>query len=115
MAARARGTALEERVRAIAARFADEMVQAVREGLAEEMSLVVRRATRGPDRLGLGGGPGDKRIGKAPVPVKCPVAGCAGAGVRAKRNFCAEHATGLSDGEKRALRGAPKRSRRKRA
>ncbi len=104
MASRKSTAMLEERVRALAARLTDELVRAVRESLASEVEALVRAATRGGARLRLGG-PGDARIGKQPVPVRCPVPGCTSPGVRARRNFCPEHGAALTDAERRALRG----------
>jgi hypothetical protein len=106
----ARRDSIEEQVRVLALRFAEEVAGAVRRGMAEEVSTrvleVVRRATQDGARLSLGTRPGDRRIGKVPVPVRCPVRGCKNPGVRAKRNFCADHSAALTETEKKRLREA---------
>jgi hypothetical protein len=109
--ARVRGATVEDQVREMALRFAEDVTRAVRQGLAaevtERVSAVLREAGRsGLLRSQLAAGPGDRRIGKPPVPVQCPAPGCENPGIRAKRNFCAEHAAALTEGEKRRLREA---------
>ncbi|MSP63891.1 MAG: hypothetical protein EXR72_26810 [Myxococcales bacterium] len=111
MARTGRGSPIEERVRALAHRFADEVALALRQEMDHQVAArvlaVVKSATRTDGRrLSLGGGPADRRIGKPPVPVVCPVKGCCGEGLRAKHNFCAAHAGQLTDGEKRRIRTA---------
>jgi hypothetical protein len=116
MARGRRGATLEEQVRLLAQRFADEVTRAVRDGLqqevAAEVARVLRNATRHIDlQLPVSLGARDRRIGKLPVPVVCPVPRCPNRGIRAKNNFCAAHAASLSDGEKRSYRERVKRSK----
>lgn len=115
MARGRRGATLEEQVRRLAQRFADEVTRAVSEGLeqevAAEVTRVLRKATRHLDLQLPVAGARDRRIGKLPVPVVCPVPRCPNRGIRAKNNFCAAHAASLSDGEKRSFRDRAKRSK----
>ncbi len=109
MAGRRRGSSLDDRLRALALEFADEVARTVRRGLSDEVAArvaeVLRNATREmPLAFAVGGGPRDRRLGKRPVPVKCPVAGCTRPGIRAKRNFCVDHDAQLTDAEKKKLR-----------
>ena len=99
----------EEQIRNLSLRFAADIVRLVRTGIAEEVASQVGSVLDGITRSGgsvrlSAGGVGDRRLGKTPVPVQCPVPGCRNPGIRAKRNFCAEHAAGLSDNEKEKLR-----------
>ena len=104
---RGRGPTVDDQLRAIALRFAGEVAELVRRSVDEavdgEVQEIVRRALRpGASRLGKRGA--DGRLGKRPVPVRCPVPGCAASGIRAKRNFCAAHAAALPEAEQRRLR-----------
>jgi hypothetical protein len=100
---------LDEQVRAMVLRLAEELAQvarrAVDQAVQQELQTIVQRALR-PAGARLGGRSGDGRLGKRPVPVACPVSGCTDEGIRAKRNFCAAHAAALSAAEKRRLRAA---------
>jgi hypothetical protein len=106
---RGRAPRLDEQLRALALRFAEEVAalaqRRVDEAVQSEVQTIVRRALK-PTGVRLGGRPGDGRLGKPPVPVRCPVPGCAGEGIRAKRNFCAAHAAALPEAEQRRLREA---------
>ena len=119
------GSATDDKIRSLALRFATEISRMVRSGIAEEVTGQVQRVLAGiasggsaPVRL-AGAARGDARIGKPPVPVACPVPGCKNVGIRAKRNFCGEHAVQLNESEKSKLReqqleggsSAPKKSR----
>lgn len=111
MAGKRRGASVEDQVRAMALRFAEDVTRTLRIGIAEEVARHVTAILRENSNAGalrqyLAAGPGDRRIGKRPVPVPCPVHGCDNPGVRAKRNFCVEHADALSDAEQRRLRDA---------
>ena len=104
----------DEQIRSLALRFASEITRVVRSGIAAEVSAQVGRVLQGIARGAGGAGPaalklpsaatGDRRIGKPPVPVTCPVPGCRTLGVRAKRNFCLEHAASVTEAEKNRLR-----------
>lgn len=100
----------DDRVQGLAMRFAGEIQRIVRDGIADEVRAQLARVLDGIARSGsgvrvsVGASAGDRRIGKAPVPVQCPAPGCRSVGIRAKRNFCPEHAESLSEAEKARLR-----------
>jgi hypothetical protein len=107
-------TSEDERIRTLALRFAAEVARIVRTGIAREVTAQVSHLLEGISRgegasavrLLAQSGKRDRRIGKAPVPVRCPVPGCHEVGIRAKRNFCATHSSDLSETEKARLRDA---------
>ena len=107
-----RETEIDERVRALAQRFADEMSAALHQTITAEVRSQVLAIVRDATRSSLFSGEaiteigGDKRIGKKPVPVECPVPGCANQGIRAKRNFCVQHCEQLTPAEMNRLRTA---------
>jgi hypothetical protein len=98
----------EDAIRSIALRFAAEVAGLVRGGITNEVSSQVSKILEGISRGGqlsiMRGSSVDRRIGKPPVPVTCPAPGCKNTGIRAKRNFCADHAVSLSDNEKSRMR-----------
>jgi len=99
----------DDQIQKLALRFAGDVARIVRQGIATEVTAQIARVLDGISRGGsqaarLSTVAGDRRIGKAPVPVVCPVPGCRSVGIRAKRNFCQDHAGSLSDAEKARLR-----------
>ena len=102
----------DDAIRDVALRFASEIAEIVRGSVAHEVTSQVRRvldgvgrgARVGSLRLPAHAGPGDKRIGKTPVAVRCPAPGCRREGIRAKRNFCDEHAASIPEAEQKRLR-----------
>ena len=108
MPKRRSATFSEDAIRSIALRFAAEVAGLVRGGIANEVSSQVSKILEGISRGGqlsvMRGSSVDRRIGKPPVPVTCPAPGCKNTGIRAKRNFCADHASSLSEAEKNRLR-----------
>src|SRR5262245_39165279 len=112
MPRRRSGGAIDDQIKGLALRFAGEITRVVRGGIASEVSTQVAKVIEGITR-GTGASArlpaafsGDRRLGKAPVPVTCPAPGCKNTGIRAKRNFCADHAASLSDSEKAKYREA---------
>jgi hypothetical protein len=110
MPKRRSATFSEDAIRSIALRFAAEVAGLVRGGIANEVSSQVSKILEGISRGGqlsvMRGASVDRRIGKPPVPVTCPFPGCKSTGIRAKRNFCADHASSLSETEKNRMREA---------
>jgi hypothetical protein len=110
MPKRRSATYSEDAIRSIALRFASEVAGLVRGGIANEVSSQVSKILEGISRGGqlsvMRGASVDRRIGKPPVPVTCPAPGCKNTGIRAKRNFCVEHAASLSEAEKNRMREA---------
>ncbi|HEX2573288.1 MAG TPA: hypothetical protein VH877_27305 [Polyangia bacterium] len=110
MPKRRSATYSEDAIRSIALRFASEVAGLVRGGIANEVSSQVSKILEGISRGGqlsvMRGESVDRRIGKPPVPVTCPAPGCKNTGIRAKRNFCADHAASLSEAEKNRFREA---------
>lgn len=110
MPKRRSATYSEDAIRSIALRFASEVAGLVRGGIANEVSSQVSKILEGISRGGqlsvMRGASVDRRIGKPPVPVTCPASGCKNTGIRAKRNFCVEHAASLSENEKNRMREA---------
>ena len=108
MPKRRSATYSEDAIRSIALRFASEVAGLVRGGIANEVSSQVSKILEGISRGGqlsvMRGASVDRRIGKPPVPVTCPAPGCKNTGIRAKRNFCADHAGSLSEAEKNRMR-----------
>lgn len=110
MPKRRSATYSEDAIRSIALRFASEVAGLVRGGIANEVSSQVSKILEGISRGGqlsvMRGASVDRRIGKPPVPVTCPAPGCKSTGIRAKRNFCAEHAGSLTETDKNRMREA---------
>jgi hypothetical protein len=106
---RTRRDGVDEEVRALTRRFADELARLVRgridAAVGAEVADVLSRALQG-GAARVAAGVADRRLGRRPVPVRCPAPGCRRTGIRAKQNFCAPHAESLGEAERARLRDA---------
>lgn len=98
--------------------FADEVLRFLSQLTVQQLTLLGVRtdAARRPSQAPMNPQPSQTRPMRPPrrlsavrrsagtKPVACPVPGCAATGVRAKMNFCPEHADSIPRAERERLR-----------